>query len=74
MTTHSPVVYKCDECNKSFTNPTKYKRHKTTHKEGSKKYPCTMPGCNEVFAKWLLYCAHLKTQHVNGKYIIYNFI
>ncbi|XP_033348982.1 zinc finger protein 431-like [Bombus vosnesenskii] len=65
MAEHNSVLYKCDECNKSFKNITKFKRHKAYHEEGGKQYPCSMPGCNEVFKKWLLLCAHKKTQHVN---------
>ncbi|OAD52599.1 Transcription factor IIIA [Eufriesea mexicana] len=65
MTIHNPVFYKCDQCTKSYTSLTKFKKHKTSHEQGDKQYPCNMPGCNEVFIKWMLLCAHIKTQHVN---------
>ncbi|XP_043801032.1 zinc finger protein 888-like [Apis laboriosa] len=64
MTTQHLVSYKCNECNKNFTNLTKFKRHESSHKKSDKQYSCNMPECNEVFKKWLLLCAHIKTQHV----------
>lgn len=69
MAIHNPVLYKCDQCTKSYTNLTKFKKHKISHEQGGKQYPCNVSGCNEVFTKWMLLCAHIKTQHVNGKYI-----
>ncbi|CAL7944985.1 unnamed protein product [Xylocopa violacea] len=64
MLTHDSVTHKCDQCSKSFTNFVKFKRHKASHEQGAKQYPCTVAGCNEVFGKWVLLCAHRKTQHV----------
>ncbi|XP_053976200.1 zinc finger protein 320-like [Hylaeus anthracinus] len=66
MTTHTGVLHKCDECNKSFTDFRKFKRHKENHKSEQKLYPCTVSGCSEVFGKWALLCAHRRTQHVNN--------
>lgn len=74
MTTQHLVSYKCNECNKNFTNLTKFKRHESTHKKSDKQYSCNMPECNEVFKKWLLLCAHIKTQHVLGKYLLLYFL
>ncbi|KAK9305358.1 hypothetical protein QLX08_003611 [Tetragonisca angustula] len=65
MAEHNPVVYKCSECDKSFENLKKFKKHKSYHEKGGKQYPCSVSGCNEVFKKWLLLCAHMKTQHVS---------
>ena len=61
MSTHAEQLYNCDRCNKSFTTMKTFKRHKTSHEEGKKIYACTVPGCAEVFGKWLLLCAHVKT-------------
>ncbi|XP_015431189.1 PREDICTED: zinc finger protein 568-like [Dufourea novaeangliae] len=64
MSMHTGELHKCDQCNKSFTNFRRYKRHRATHDEGTKTYSCTVAGCTENFKKWQLLCAHLKTQHV----------
>ncbi|KOC61939.1 Transcription factor IIIA [Habropoda laboriosa] len=61
---HSSISYTCDQCNKNFKDCKKFDRHKTNHEKGRKRYPCTMPECNEVFEKWVLLCAHIRTQHV----------
>ena len=61
MATHGSVSYICEKCGKSFISNPKLKRHRKIHE---KRYPCTVPGCNEVLEKWLLLRAHLKTQHV----------
>ena len=68
MSIHTGQLYNCDQCNKSFTNMNKFKRHKTSHEEGKKVYPCTAPGCGQVFGKWLLLCAHAKTHVFNCKF------
>ncbi|XP_060831689.1 zinc finger protein 813-like isoform X2 [Bombus pascuorum] len=57
MAKHNSVSHKRDERNKSS-------KKKTYHDQRGKQYPCSMPGCNEVFKKWLHLCAHKKTQHV----------
>ncbi|XP_043256004.1 zinc finger protein 317-like, partial [Colletes gigas] len=64
MITHTGVKHKCDQCNRSFTNIRTFKRHKENHVTRKKRYSCTVSGCSEIFEKWLLLCAHLKTQHV----------
>ncbi|KAK1128445.1 hypothetical protein K0M31_002909 [Melipona bicolor] len=63
MAKHNPVVYKCSECDKSFENLKKFKRHKSYH-EKAKQYPCSISGCNKVFKKWLLLYTHVKNQHL----------
>lgn len=66
METHSSEeLYKCEICQKTYTGKIKFKQHKRTHEASKKIYPCTVSGCTEVFQKWALRCAHLKTQHVN---------
>ncbi|CAD1471145.1 unnamed protein product [Heterotrigona itama] len=65
MAEHNRVLYKCSECDKSFINPKKFKIHISYHEKGGKQYPCSIPGCNEVFQKWMFLCAHMKTQHVS---------
>lgn len=64
MAVHASILYTCDQCNKKFVNIVKFERHKKSHEKARKEYPCTMPECNEVFGKWQLLWAHLKTQHV----------
>lgn len=68
MVEHNRVPYKCNECDKIFLNPKGFIRHKSLHKKGGKQYPCTTPGCNEVFQKWMFLYNHMKTQHVSSKY------
>lgn len=74
MSMHTGELHKCDHCNKSFTNVRKYKRHCVSHTEGTKTFPCTVEGCTEVFNKWHLFHAHLKTQHVICMYLIMQLI
>lgn len=59
-----PSFYKCDKCTKSYTNLVRFRRHQKVHEEGTKSYPCTFPGCSEVFGKLLLLCAHRKAKHI----------
>lgn len=54
------TTYKCSQCNKSFVNMRKLKRHEGFH-EG-KGYRCPISECSEVFDKWSLLRKH-KVQH-----------
>lgn len=65
METHSTELYKCEVCNKTYVGKVKFWRHKKTHDKSKKNYPCTVSDCAEVFQKWAMLCAHLKTKHVN---------
>lgn len=61
-----PMIYKCEKCDKNFTNVNKFKRHKKEHEKDPKRYPCPVSGCSEVFDKWLLLCAHRRAKHVTS--------
>lgn len=61
-----PMIYKCDKCDKNFTNINKFKRHRKEHEKDPKCYPCSVSGCSEVFDKWLLLCAHRRAKHVTS--------
>lgn len=64
---HSTVhmIYKCIKCNKSYLNHNRFQQHQKTHE---KNYPCPVPGCSEVFDKWLLLRTHKKIKHITRRY------
>ncbi|XP_071626323.1 uncharacterized protein [Temnothorax longispinosus] len=57
-----PIVYKCDRCNRSYLNRSRFNRHQKTHEKR-----CPVPGCSEVFDKWTLLCEHRRTNHKDHK-------
>lgn len=67
---HFPMIYKCDKCNKKFTNINKFKRDQKRHEKAARDYVCTAPGCSEVFDRWIQLCAHRRTKHVTSMIII----
>ncbi|KOX76692.1 hypothetical protein WN51_11047 [Melipona quadrifasciata] len=56
MAKHNSVVYKCSECDKSFENLKKFKRHKSHHEKRAEQF-------RAVYQDILLY-THIKNQHV----------
>uniref|UniRef100_A0A1Q3EWZ2 Putative c2h2-type zn-finger protein n=1 Tax=Culex tarsalis TaxID=7177 RepID=A0A1Q3EWZ2_CULTA len=62
--------YKCQECDKSFANPTNLYRHKQIHTEfirsEDQRYHCNV--CQCVFKHRKLICNHMRTNHRERKF------
>ncbi|KAK3912270.1 Transcription factor IIIA [Frankliniella fusca] len=46
---------RCDKCNAGFYNDNLLRKHTRTHKE----YPCTVPGCEQVFSNYSTLQKHI---------------